>query len=371
MDGGLLLEQIVDEYCTPRSVRWSSEEIGGTTHGFDWTAHVWTFWDNEERTTSRTDAVMIHGMNTTGILTWLHLAVASTDKFKRIHVIDVPGFGESHISPQVLQLDGEEMVAVYASVLNKVADTLTRQPPVLIAHSFGTFIASEMAMRSRYPAVCLLCPVGLLPTLGRYGFYWALFFLLGLPQRALRVLGTRLLMFIAACCSLGTYWTAWLYYMSLPRSFGDRLLPKFIGFQRPQHFFWNRPILERLVHTLPTATKLAIVCGNADTIIEPHVGHFCVRVADHLRMGKHQYWSIQAGSHMLPSSRTAELQPIMEWLATEQNDLTRQEDTPPLTPRTPIVFPTWSTTSNASPRRTELMITNMYKVMYSDLGLSV
>ena len=127
----------------------------------------------------------------------------------------------------------------------------------------------------------MLNPAGILPTLGEYGYYWAIFFKTGLPTKVfqLPMVSTEVLTYLARW-----WWTGkpsnhndpniefWLSFYANPANEGHRILQRLITLN-PFYSYWNTPAISTLTDVykkVPTS-----VCfGVEDTICPSHIGAF-------------------------------------------------------------------------------------------------
>jgi pimeloyl-ACP methyl ester carboxylesterase len=132
---------------------------------------------------------------------------------------------------------------------------------ILCGHSFGGYLALHLANRMTFGSLILISPVGLLPTLGSWGMYWAWIFKLSLPNigRFFGVTGA-----LAASKSLSDE----DYYSHLvsshPRGLGHRLVQELI-YADHKSAYWSKPVFASHVPTL-------FIYGSEDTIIPSHQG---------------------------------------------------------------------------------------------------
>lgn len=101
-------------------------------------------------------AVLIHG-NFAGKSWWREL-LADPPTGARLIAPDLPGFGESPGGP-----DFTPSIARYASGLADFLDAAGIERPVLVGHSFGGAVATQLALTDpeRFPAMLLLSPAPL------------------------------------------------------------------------------------------------------------------------------------------------------------------------------------------------------------------
>ena len=143
---------------------------------------------------TRPSLVIVHGV-ASGSLVWID-CFEDLSKHYDIYCLDIPGFGRSE-TPMSLRFasDSKDVVVIdnlLSLFLSNYILALGLERPFVMGHSFGGHLALIFA--SRYPEMTsgvILCdPAGILPTLGRYGAYWGLFFWSSLLQRLLRLSGS-------------------------------------------------------------------------------------------------------------------------------------------------------------------------------------
>lgn len=148
--------------------------------------YVSTFNDNDiSNQTEKEVFVFIHGTASCSI-TFLDMMKAMAKNHNECIAIDLPNFGISGSfeskwlsSPQITNY---EVCERYADIIGYTLQSLgIIKRSVLVAHSLGGFFSIYVAHRFPIKKLVMLNPAGILPTLGEYGYYWALFFKLGLP----------------------------------------------------------------------------------------------------------------------------------------------------------------------------------------------
>lgn len=237
-----------------------------------------------------------------GVLVFIHGTASSSatffDTMKALPptikcvAIDLPTFGISgHIDIERYPTN-EELFICYADV---IGHTLHRMElvnqTILVAHSLGGFLSIYVADRFPIKKLVLLNPAGILPTLGVWGYYWAIFFKTGLPTKVfqLPLVSPELLVY------LGRMWWSsscdssldntdntdntdniktdfWLSFLANPTNDGHRILQRVITL-KPFYSYWNTPAIMTIMDVykkVPTT-----VCfGVDDTICPSHVGLF-------------------------------------------------------------------------------------------------
>ena len=88
-----------------------------------------------------------------------------------VYALDTPGFGRSTAPVSVIGRTGQEMVEFYADVFEELVTHLQLPPVCLIGHSFGGFLAANLAVMKPHcvQRVLLLSPAAMLPVSGSMG----------------------------------------------------------------------------------------------------------------------------------------------------------------------------------------------------------
>jgi pimeloyl-ACP methyl ester carboxylesterase len=215
--------------------------------------------------------------------------------------IDLPTFGISgHIDTEMYSTN-EKLCIGYADV---IGHTLRRmkivEQTILVAHSLGGFLSIYVADRFPIKKLILLNPAGILPTLGIWGYYWAIFFKSGLPTTLfqLPMVSPDLLLYLGRL-----WWTGdgdnsndpitefWLSFFANNLNEGPRILQRLITL-RPFYSYWNTPAISVLMDVykkVPTS----ICFGVDDTICPSHIGSFLTR----LTRGEIMLHNIQNANH--------------------------------------------------------------------------
>jgi pimeloyl-ACP methyl ester carboxylesterase len=105
----------------------------------------------------------------------------------------MPGFGRTPAPSSLLDAATElEILNLYCAFYSGFLDSLNITKPYVVAHSFGGFVFTHCAARwPRKISRLLLSDVpGFFSTNGGLDYYWATFFVLGLPHTLLRYIGS-------------------------------------------------------------------------------------------------------------------------------------------------------------------------------------
>jgi pimeloyl-ACP methyl ester carboxylesterase len=221
--------------------------------------------------------VMLHGTGSTASLAWASSADKLATRFS-IYAPDLPAFGRTPLPRTSIDpATPAEVEALYADWLANYIDALELKTPVVVAHSIGAFFAVKFA--KKYPTklskLILVDPAGLLPTLGRWGIYFAWVFKLGIPTKQLRSLGTAATLVPVFDFQKTSARAFWLQLHASPTAFGDQVVAKFISMTGPSGY-WNRPALGDL---LTAGVPFAFVYGETDNLMPPAQGRLVVEVA--------------------------------------------------------------------------------------------
>lgn len=246
----------------------------------------------------------------TDVLVFIHGTASSSATFfdtmkelpptMKCVAIDLPTFGISgHIDTERYSTN-EKLCIAYADVIGHTLHKLgIVNQTILVAHSLGGFLSIYVADRFPIKKLVLLNPAGILPTLGVWGYYWAIFFKAGLPTTAfqLTMVSSDLLVYLGRL-----WWTGvleprdlktefWLSFFANPANEGHRILQRLITL-RPGYSYWNTPAISTLTDVykkVPTS-----VCfGVEDTICPSHIGAFLRR----LTQGEIRIHNIQNANH--------------------------------------------------------------------------
>lgn len=197
--------------------------------------------------------------------------------------IDLPTFGISGHIDVARYSTNEQLCIAYAHVIGHTLHKLEIvHQTILVAHSLGGFLSIYVADRFPIKKLVMLNPAGILPTLGEYGYYWAIFFKTGLPTKVfqLPMVSSEVLVCIGKLLFGGggggdsdrIKTDFWLSFFANPANEGHRILQRLITL-KPFYSYWNTPAIMTLMDVykkVPTS-----VCfGVEDTICPSHIGAF-------------------------------------------------------------------------------------------------
>jgi pimeloyl-ACP methyl ester carboxylesterase len=164
---------------------WHSVPNNGFNKNESWKVHSLYVNNNNDLPC----LLLIHGVNSSSI-TWIDILIKLSYKF-RIYAIDLPGFGHSPTPECLIDASAKQSTNLIINMLKQWLKVNKINKISLLGHSFGGFISINFAYK--YPElvdrIILAAPVGILPTLDKYGAYWGLFFKLTPVQRILTIFG--------------------------------------------------------------------------------------------------------------------------------------------------------------------------------------
>jgi pimeloyl-ACP methyl ester carboxylesterase len=201
------------------------------------------------------DVLLVHGTMGSAASSFSRVMGELKTAGYTISAVDLPGFGISTAPPGLRTATSDMTVAFYADFFREYTRHRGLVAPVVVAHSFGSFLAVIAADHTPdlFGRLVLASPVGLLPTLGSFGMYWALFFWLGGPQPVIR-----------AVSRLTTKHPH--HSLASRHAYNDRICARFLtmGWFTGR---WTTPVIDTIQRlTIP----VSIVCGEDDPLCPPH-----------------------------------------------------------------------------------------------------
>ena len=224
--------------------------------------------------------------------------------------IDLPSFGISDTIDLETYTSNENMCIDYANLIGQSIHRLgILDNTILVGHSLGGFLSIYVAAQYPIKKLVLLNPAGILPTLGIWGYYWAIFFKAGLPTTIFDLpLISRIGMnrIITAFFNDDTLLSQfWLSFYSNPRNKGHQILQRVITLTLCRSY-WNTPAFPTLIDVykkIPTT-----VCfGVKDTICPSHIGSFL----KHVSRGEIMIHNIYDANHN-PCVNTGEITKVLK-----------------------------------------------------------
>ena len=226
-------------------------------------------------------AIYIHG---TASSSYIYKNFIDSANDNSLHIaIDLPGYG---ISDNLQDCNFDNLINILNKAINQIYITfnIDKNIPIkLIGHSFGAYIAINLINDDYiFKDATLINPAGLLPTLGKHGYFWSLFFKLGFPDR---LSSNRLLLFIFApfLHFIKNYDMLLATITNKQYSLLSNLIT--IKFNKT---FWNKPVYNKL-----SKINNALIFSKNDPIIPHHQSklfpHNSVVIdSDH---GFHKLWT--------------------------------------------------------------------------------
>lgn len=259
-------DKLLTNVCTS-AVQHIWKEIIVSCEGIDYRCRGHALFIPHQQNVDAPTILLVHG-NAASAFCFADLFDELSETFN-VLAIDLPGFGRSQC-PRPPKHVASEFFSTFVSTflaemsLNRV---------YVVAHSFGAYIAAELAVRSPQLVshLMLLDAAGVFPTLGATGVYWAIFFKFSVLQwhRFLGGIGSWSFfnLFHASGSSLEVYY--WHTVTGAADSWGDRAMADYI-FLSWNRAYWREPALPTLARLrVPIATGY----GKDDDIMPPHQGH--------------------------------------------------------------------------------------------------
>jgi pimeloyl-ACP methyl ester carboxylesterase len=218
-----------------------------------------------------TPRILLHG---TGSSSMVFESMMNRDRNRYSFAIDLPGYGISGDLESVPEVPHD----YYADVIEATRIEMCKrygldvfQPFEFVGHSFGAYVLIHYLSIEHSFVVSkatLVCPAGLYPVLGKWGYYWARFFAWGGPS----LITTSWLWWLLTPLLWFYIDPVYLWYSSVP-GMGSQVLSKYITFPSMMEAYWNHPVCKLLLE-LSETVPIQLVFGENDTIIPPHQGHF-------------------------------------------------------------------------------------------------
>lgn len=208
--------------------------------------------------------LLLHG-STGSSMSFVEILADLSPRYN-VYVLDLPGFGRSHVDisfEELVEFFPERIDLLFASVLRFI-DFVRLPRVILCGHSFGAFVAVHFALKfpERVSRLVALSPAGLLPTMGPWSMYWAIFFKFGLGHASRSLGKVGLFLGDLAFRSPGAA-RYWFFLLSHPQCIGDRFVAEYISLSLT-HAAWTAPLLPRLGDL---RCEVGFVYGEFDTIV--------------------------------------------------------------------------------------------------------
>ncbi len=172
--------------------------------------------------------------------------------------IDLPNFGISGCLDIDTFDSGEAIGHCYADMTGNTLNQLgILKNAIVVAYSLGGFLSIYVADMYPIKKLVLMKPVGILPTLGEYGYYWGAWFKAGIPTSLFHLPGVsrdliecigRKIIHRSSSESPARDKTTefWLSSYMSERNTGHKILQRLITL-RPFYSYWNTPMINRLL----------------------------------------------------------------------------------------------------------------------------
>lgn len=217
--------------------------------------------------------LLIHGANSGPIVWFPCVPLLVADNYV-VHCIALPGFGETLISANVLNLNANDLLDCFVKYLSAYIKLNCLDRVRVIGHSFGAFLATALACR--FPEGCemmvLVNGIGIFPILGPTTIYWCILFYFGFPNGLIKRFGNNFNLVVFAylsvvnCVDPYVYWN--IAQMSCIDSIGEILISRFIEFNGYQG--WCKCTLLSELLTTDTIPPIAMIWG-----IDDHLTPLC------------------------------------------------------------------------------------------------
>lgn len=197
-----------------------------------------------------------------------------------LYVIDLPGFGRSHVNCTYRQLAEayRDSADFHVSVISEFIKVLGIEQVYLCGHSYGGYVCTRFT--KMYPekvtSLILLNPAGIFPTLGRLGMYWALFFKMSVPNVGL-LFGRAGYFIITKFKGDSAEVLYWYYILGHPKGIGHLFVREKITFLALTAY-WNSPVFD---HFDDIKCPTFLIYGEEDTIMPVHQGMVIQKVHGH------------------------------------------------------------------------------------------
>ncbi len=214
--------------------------------------------------------LLFHGTNTISTVSWLPMILKLNQLGYTIIAPDIPSYGISDFDMNILDKSPHQILEYYEFVFDKYCKNRKIEKSIAIGHSFGGFLLSDFV--SKHPEYFIhaiyVNPAGILPTLGKNGIYWGVFFKLGLISRFLNSYYGILTRMIYPLLNQSIDSQIYIRVLGNEENVGDFILSKFISYS---YCFasWNHPNIQKILHS---NVKISMIYGGNDNIMPPHNG---------------------------------------------------------------------------------------------------
>lgn len=241
-----------------------------------------------------------------------------------VYAVDVPGFGRSHVHGD----DGD--IELLVDAMEALRVSLDIEHPCWVGHSFGAYLVTLYAIT--YPShahgLVLMNPVGIFPTLGSMGAYWAVAFRWSIQNLA-----------------SSSPWAA-----NHPRAFGGRIIADCIsGGWTP---YWRYPLFDHIAYI---DAPISLIYGEDDEIAPAHQGYIIQA------MYACQFTTLPTGHSITAGT-----------IDTVANNIVLFSKKPAFVIRTPVMTRSWARyMSSFNPREAARTIDRMYAALGREYGISL
>jgi pimeloyl-ACP methyl ester carboxylesterase len=218
--------------------------------------------------------IFIHGANSGPTAFFKNAIELSKNNFE-IHCIGLPGFGESIVSIELLQLNSKQVKEFYTKYIAKYITKNCNTKPHIIGHSFGGFITSSFVVE--FPNLCesfVLCnPAGILPIFGKDTMMWGFLFSFGFPNLyyIIRHIGWFINISYYAYSSITNNYNPYIDWnilqmtMNCSENFGEKIVSKFIFYNGIETYWRDCTMIELL--SIKKSPPISLIWGDDDTIV--------------------------------------------------------------------------------------------------------
>ena len=128
--------------------------------------------------TCKSAIVLVHGGSSTSINAFGTMIKHLIDHYD-IYTIDLPGYGISHITDNILPIESAPFLRIYTDILADVYRYLNLHDYSIVAHSFGCFYMHHMLANNpdiKPNKMINITPFNILPHVGRYSYLLSLYY---------------------------------------------------------------------------------------------------------------------------------------------------------------------------------------------------
>lgn len=265
---------IVSLYGSSVKSHWIDIDVNGQV----WKTHYLQSFRNST-SEQQTTVVLLHGYGATSTLAWRRVLPRIIKKYD-VYAIDMPGFGRSIAPDTLLFAQNEETILrQYCAFYARFLDVNHISDPYVVAHSFGAFMITHCASRwpQRVSRLLLADVPGFFPMNGGWDFAWASLYTFGLPQTALRLVGSWAYSIAKNAAHLigvemsDEYVRYWLRLQTGREMRSELISNKFLR-HRGIYAIGTTLALVPLLQIVSFGVPVGLVYGTADSITPLHQG---------------------------------------------------------------------------------------------------